>query len=197
MGLDAIYKRMDVDLDKRLRPLMGIAKSIVHGQGPENATMMLIGEAPGRDEDELDEPFCGRCGDLLTKMLADAGIDRAEVFITNVVKCRPTSPDGKKNRPPHAEEIRICKRWLWEEIQAVKPKVIMTLGKVPTSLLLQDKKSQMKEVIGQVHKLSFCDIVIPNYHPSFIMVYGKEYMAEAVSVFSIGKAHASSYESGK
>ena len=157
---------------------------------------MLIGEAPGRDEDELGQPFCGRCGDLLTKMLLDAGIDRSKVFITNVVKCRPTKPDGKSNRPPHAEEITICKKWLWAEIQAIKPKAIMTLGKVPSNLLLGNKL-QMKDLVGRQHKLSFCDIVIPNYHPSFIMVYGKEYLDASVDIFKLVKPYASINKSGK
>lgn len=189
MELEQIYELMDKDLDKRLRPLMGRNKTIVHGEGPATAKLMLIGEAPGMDEDTLGTPFCGRCGDLLTKMLTEAGIDRTKVFITNVVKCRPTSPDGKKNRPPHADEIRICKAWLWKEIQAVKPKAIMTLGKVPSCLLL-NTKAQMKDLVGRTHKLSFCDIVIPNYHPSFIMVYGKEYLDKSVDIYKLGAPYA-------
>ena len=184
VNLQHLYENMDKDLDKKLRPLMGKNKTIVHGEGPEKASLMLIGEAPGRDEDELGQPFCGRCGDLLTKMLLDSGIDRSKVFITNVVKCRPTSTDGQKNRPPHSQEIKICKNWLWEEIKLIKPTAIMTLGKVPSCLLL-NTKAQMKDLVGRTHQLSFCNIVIPNYHPSFIMVYGKEYLEASVSIFKM------------
>ena len=113
---------------------------------------MLVGEAPGADEDLLGEPFVGRCGDLLTKMLTDLGIDRENVYITNTVKCRPV--EGKKNRPPKKEEIQSCKNWLWKEIQEVAPKVIVTFGKVPTSLLLKISKHKLKlgDVVGR-----FCD----------------------------------------
>ena len=85
--------------------------NVVAGKGNKNAKLMLVGEAPGADEDLLGEPFVGRCGDLLTKMLTDLGIHRENVYITNTVKCRPV--EGKKNRPPKKEEIQSCKSWLW------------------------------------------------------------------------------------
>ena len=145
---------------------------VVWGKG-KNTGILLLGEAPGSDEDIIGEPFVGRCGELLTKMLKQCGVSREDVYITNVVKCRPV--EGKKNRPPKKEEIDACKAWLWSELKQLKPKVIVTLGKVPTGLLLKLKKTfKLGDHIGKAHELDYLDaVVVPCYHPSYLMQTGK------------------------
>jgi uracil-DNA glycosylase len=161
--------------------------SPVPGVGPSEARIMLIGEALGKDEAALAEPFVGQCGQLLDKMLLDAGLDRSRLFITNAVKCRPTKNEGKANRPPSDVEIAACKGWLWKEIQLVKPKCIITLGKVPTYTLLRSqlKKSyKLGSIVGVEFIVDFCDSrIFPTYHPSFLMLHGKDKVEETVNLF--------------
>lgn len=121
----------DVTACERCPALVESRSRIVNGVGPVDADLLLVGEAPGASEDEAGEPFVGRSGELLDDALADAGIDRADVRITNCVRCRP--PD---NRDPRAEELDNCAEWLHAEIAAVDPTVIMAMGKVPASHLL-------------------------------------------------------------
>ena len=158
----------------------------VPGVGRE-ATMMLVGEALGKDEAILEEPFVGQCGKLLDKLLGEAGLDRKRLFITNTVKCRPTKNNGKSNRPPSKEEIDACKGWLWQEIKLVKPKCIITLGKVPTYTLLskQLKKTyKLGPIVGTEFIVDFCDSrIFPAYHPSFLMMCGKDKIKETVNLF--------------
>ena len=162
--------------------------NVVAGKGSSKAKLMLVGEAPGADEDLLGEPFVGRCGDLLTKMLSDSGIDREDVYITNTVKCRPI--DGKKNRPPKKEEIQSCKAWLWKEMQELSPKVIVTFGKVPTSLLLKIPKHKLKlgDVVGKMQSVDYTkSVIVPCYHPSYLMQTGRGKMQHSLDAISIAK----------
>ena len=158
---------------------------VVWGKG-KKGDLMLLGEAPGADEDLLGEPFVGRCGELLTKMLSECGVSRDDVYITNVVKCRPVV--GKKNRAPKKEEIDSCKGWLWSEIKELKPKVILTFGKVPTGLMLKLKKTfKLGDYIGEAHSVEYMDsMIVPCYHPSYLMQTGRDKMS--VSLESISKA---------
>jgi len=157
--------------------------------GPKTSSIMIIGEAPGATEVEVGMPFVGPCGRLLDRLLSSAGINRENVYITNTVKCRPTD-DGRSNRPPNSAEISTCtENHLFREIYYVRPTYIFTLGKVPTYALLAGplKKSfKMKDVVGKVFPVSLETItisVIPNYHPSYIMQYGKEFDKKAIEVF--------------
>lgn len=104
---------------------------IVNGVGPTDADLLVLGEAPGAQEDQVGEPFVGRSGQLLDDVLEDVGLDRENVRITNCVRCRP--PD---NRNPHVAELEHCKEWLYQEIAAIDPRAIVTVGKVPASHLL-------------------------------------------------------------
>lgn len=160
----------------------------VPGHGPITAKIMLVGEALGEDESIIEQPFVGMCGRFLTNMLTKAGLDRGELYITNVVKCRPTDPSGKKNRAPDQFEIDACKGWLWKEIQLVKPKAIITLGKVPTTTLLSKKNILLKDEVGSSHKPSWFDThIFPCYHPSYIMARARGKEDEAVKVFETVK----------
>jgi len=104
---------------------------IVNGVGPDDAALLFVGEAPGADEDEQGKPFVGRSGSVLDDALRDAGLARADVRITNCVRCRPP-----ENRDPHVEELDNCAEFLAREIEFVDPDLIVTLGKVPGERLL-------------------------------------------------------------
>lgn len=111
--------------------LVSSRSRIVNGVGPADAELLIAGEAPGADEDAGGEPFVGRSGGLLTEKLAAAGIDRANVRITNCVRCRPP-----ENRDPRSAELSNCSGWLERELEQVDPAVVLAVGKVPASQLL-------------------------------------------------------------
>ncbi len=111
----------------------------VYGEGSSSAKLMLIGEGPGADENVTGKPFVGRAGQLLTKMLQAINIEREEVYITNVVKCRPPN-----NRNPHPEEIEACSPYLQEQIEIIKPHLLLLLGRVASDALLKQNKSLSK-----------------------------------------------------
>lgn len=112
--------------------LVDSRSQIVDGTGPADADLLLVGEAPGANEDEQGEPFVGRSGDVLNDGLSDAGLDRADVRVTNCVRCRP--PD---NRDPTGAELSNCRGYLAGEFAAVDPDLAVTLGKVPAEHLLR------------------------------------------------------------
>ena len=136
--------------------------NIVFGEGPDDARWLMIGEAPGEQEDILGRPFVGRSGNLLNRLLYDIGWSRDQVYIANVVMCRP--PD---NRDPEEDEIDSCRPFLLKKIQTIKPIVITTLGRHATSLLL-DRPVKMGEVRGKVVEFEG-SLVVPTYHPSFVL----------------------------
>jgi len=117
---------------------------VVFGAGNADADLLFIGEAPGSDEDRDGVPFVGRAGKLLTQLLGEVGIARDEVFIANVLKCRP--PD---NRNPTAPEIANCSRWLYRQLELIQPTVVVTLGNFATRLLREDQTS-ITRIRGQV-----------------------------------------------
>jgi DNA polymerase len=115
----------------RCADLVESRSQIVNGDGPEDADVLFVGEAPGESEDEEGVPFVGRSGDVLDDELRDAGLPRADIRITNCVRCRPP-----ENRDPSQEELANCRPYLEREIELVDPEVIVTLGKVPGEHLL-------------------------------------------------------------
>lgn len=138
-------------------------KSIVFGQGNPNARLMIIGEAPGREEDEQGIPFVGRSGRLLTKLLTELGIDRNDIYITNIVKHRPPN-----NRTPTAKESKLSKELILDkQIAIINPDLIVTLGKVATEALLE-QKINMNEQRGTCIALGTHKLV-PTYHPAYIL----------------------------
>lgn len=168
--------------------LRGKCNQVVTGQGPSNAHIMVVGEAPGEDEDLMDSPFIGRAGKQLDEILKAAKIDRASIYVTNAVKCRPHEQTGRftKNRPPTPEEVSICKGWLWQEIKSIKPKAIVTLGKTPTALLLSLPHTfTLSKIEGKEFHVTYTDaVIVPTYHPSFLMQHGREKVQEVVSTFN-------------
>ena len=136
----------------------------VFGSGPSNSKIMIIGEAPGKDEDEHGLPFIGRAGKLLDAFLQCIDLSRDKVFITNTVKCRP--PD---NRNPSTDELNQCSSFLTSQINAVKPKVLILLGKVAANNLL-DNDSSMSDLRQKKLFIDNYDIpVVVFYHPAYIL----------------------------
>jgi len=145
-------------------PLHRTRTQAVPGVGNARARVMLIGEGPGRMEDLKGEPFVGQAGQFLDRLLASVGLTRQEVYITNVVKCRPVrgSPPYE-NRPPNAEEIAACASWLDQQLALIQPKLIVTLGRYAMEAFLPGKK------ISEVHGKLFSrgdQILLPLYHPA-------------------------------
>ena len=136
----------------------------VPGVGNQHADLMIIGEGPGHDEDIKGEPFVGRSGQLLDKMLAAIGISRAQVFITNIVKCRPPN-----NRDPHVDEVQACDRFLKAQIKLISPKVILSVGRVSAHSLLHCT-DPVGRLIKDIHRLSGTEIPIKvTYHPAYLL----------------------------
>ena len=133
-------------------------KNSVPGSGPGNAEIMFIGEGPGFHENEQGLPFVGAAGQFLDELLGNAGMSRDQVFITNVVKCRPPG-----NRDPHAEELASCDPYLERQIMAINPKVIVTLGRFSMQKFLPHAK--ISDAHGQGVRIKG-RLVIPFYHPA-------------------------------
>lgn len=130
----------------------------VPGEGPDDAQVVFIGEAPGAREDEQGQPFVGRSGKLLDKLLTGIGLARADVFITNVVKCRP--PD---NRSPRREEIAACRPFLDRQLALIKPRLAITLGRFSLAQFVPD--ARISEIHGQAQRLDNL-VLYPVYHPA-------------------------------
>ncbi len=123
---------------------------------------MFVGEAPGRDEDIQGRPFVGRAGQLLTKIIHAMQFKREEVYITNIVKCRPP-----ENRNPHKQEIEMCQDYLREQLEIIKPGVIVTLGRVAADLFIQSKLG-MTALRGSFYEFNNIQ-VMPTFHPSYLI----------------------------
>ena len=147
----------------RLCDLCGSRSRVVFGAGDPEAALMFVGEGPGFHEDRLGEPFVGQAGKLLTELLAQIGLSRGEVYIANVVKCRP--PD---NRDPTPEEIEACSPHLMKEIAIIRPRVICTLGRFATRLLAETELSMTAvHGKGKARVVAGVDTVIfPVLHPA-------------------------------
>jgi uracil-DNA glycosylase family 4 len=137
-------------------------KQIVFGVGNPRAELMFIGEAPGADEDIQGEPFVGRAGQLLTNMIKAMGLSRQDVYIANIIKCRPPG-----NRTPERDECETCSPFLFRQIEVVKPKVIVALGAVAAKTLLAVNAS-MGELRGRWYDFRNTKLAV-TYHPAFLL----------------------------
>ncbi len=146
-------------------PLGAARLRLVFGEGSANARLMFIGEGPGRDEDLQGRPFVGKAGELLDKMIGGLGLQREEVYIANVVKCRP--PD---NRTPTPQEAQRCLGYLRRQIELVRPCVIVTLGATPLRELL-GVETGITKVRGQWQRLEMLGgiPVMPTFHPAYVL----------------------------
>lgn len=155
-------------------PLHETRMNIVFGEGDPHARLMFVGEGPGADEDRQGRPFVGKAGQLLTRMIRAMNIERSQVYIANVVKCRPPG-----NRDPQPSEIRTCKPFLDAQIEVIAPEVIVALGRVSACTLLGTVNS-ISNLRGKLHERRGLPI-IPTYHPSFLLreESDKRFKAEA------------------
>ena len=136
---------------------------VVFGTGNSDSQLVIIGEAPGADEDKQGAPFVGRAGKLLTSMLQEAGFVREELYISNVAKCRPP-----QNRPPTTQESSTCSKiLLFQEIKIIKPKVICTLGATATQSIM-GPETKISAVRGNFYRLKEY-LIVPTYHPAYIL----------------------------
>ncbi len=144
---------------------------LVFGTGDPAASVVLIGEAPGADEEKQGRPFVGRAGQLLDKALEAAGLDRSRIWISNVVKIRPTQPGargGKRNRPPTSEERAAFLPWLLRELEIVAPDAVVCLGATAAKALL-DRNVKIGDVRGQWLDGPGETQVLTTYHPAYLL----------------------------
>jgi DNA polymerase len=160
--------RADI-LEKDICPeLAETAHNLVIGDGNLNAEIVFIGEAPGKNEDEQGLPFVGAAGKFLNEMLAQAGLERSDVYITNIVKYRPPN-----NRDPLPEEKKAFWPYLLKQLQIIQPKVVVTLGRHSMEYFLPDMK--ISQIHGQAKRIKFSDdklVIVPLYHPAAALYNG-------------------------
>lgn len=143
------------------------------GVGDPDASLMFIGEAPGAEEDVQGEPFVGRAGQLLTKIIQTMGFARESVFIANILKCRPDTPgQSYGNRPPTTDEMHTCLPYLEEQIAIVQPRVLVALGSTALHGLLGTTE-KISAARGHWHEFRGIPLM-PTYHPSFLLRPGGE-----------------------
>lgn len=136
----------------------------VFGVGNQQADLLIIGEAPGADEDRQGEPFVGKAGKLLNAMLKAIGFERDQVYIANILKCRPPG-----NRDPHVEEALHCEPYLMRQIELIKPKVILAVGRVSAQNLLKSTDA-VGRLRGRVHRFGAANIpLVVTYHPAYLL----------------------------
>lgn len=148
-------------------PLHQSRTQVVFGQGHLQAQLMFVGEAPGRDEDKQGQAFVGRAGKLLTKMIEAMGLSREQIYIANVLKCRPP-----QNRNPLPEEISKCSGFLYHQIRCVQPRVICALGTFASQTLLKTDQpiSQLRNKQHSLSSIGFDNIIcVPSYHPAYLL----------------------------
>jgi uracil-DNA glycosylase len=155
------------NLEQRIKsctdcPLHQERTNTVFGVGSKQAKWLILGEAPGQEEDKQGEPFVGRAGQLLNSMLFAVGLQRSDIFIANTVKCRPPN-----NRDPHPTEILSCAPFLSRQIELLKPSLILILGRVAVRRLLQ-KEDALGKLRGKVHEYQNIPVVI-TYHPAYLL----------------------------
>ena len=148
--------------------LVASRTQVVYGVGNPFAELLFVGEAPGEEEDLRGEPFIGKAGQLLTKIIGAMEFSREEIFIANVLKCRPDMPDGESgNRKPKPAEMATCLPWLTEQIGLIKPKVIVALGLTAVEGLLGEPRT-MRDVRGKW--LDYHGVpLMPTYHPAYLL----------------------------
>jgi DNA polymerase len=160
--------RLTVEACTKCPHLAASRHSVVFGVGNPEADLMFVGEAPGADEDIQGEPFVGRAGELLTKIIHTMGFRRSDVFIANVLKCRPDMPAGVSgNRQPTEKEMETCLPYLQEQIDFIQPKVMVALGGVAMRGLF-GKTEPMKQMRGRWYTFGSIP-VMATYHPSYLL----------------------------
>jgi uracil-DNA glycosylase family protein len=160
-------------------PWASDATQTVFGEGPENAPLMVVGEQPGDSEDLQGRPFVGPAGALLMRALAEAGIAREALYITNAVKHFKFEPRGKRriHQKPNATDVAACRAWLGAELKVVRPRVLLCLG-TTAALAVFGKATKLKDVRGSAHQTAACAQTFVTTHPSAILRMPPEAQAE-------------------
>jgi uracil-DNA glycosylase len=166
----AAYDKLEAEIKACIQcaHLVSFRKNVVPGVGCLDADIMFVGEAPGADEDAQAEPFVGRAGQLLTKIIKTMGLCREDVFIGNILKCRPDVDTPSGNRKPTPAEMETCLPWLWRQIELIQPKVLIALGDTAVKGLIPDLRIGITKLRGQW--LQFRNIpLMPTYHPAYLL----------------------------
>ena len=158
-GLELLQKSL---IDCKRCKLCEHRNKVVFGCGDPNASLVFVGEGPGADEDAQGEPFVGRAGQLLTKMIIAMGLTRDQVYICNVVKCRPP-----QNRDPESDEIAACEPFLKQQLSIIKPRIIVGLGRYACQTLLQTT-TPIAKFRGQWHEYEGIKFM-PTFHPAYLL----------------------------
>ena len=161
LALDALRAEIGPDCSRCKLHTLG-RRQVVFGVGNPDADLMFVGEAPGADEDVQGEPFVGRAGQLLTKIIEAIGMFRGDVYIANVIKCRPPG-----NRNPEPDEVERCEPFLFRQIDIVKPRVIVALGKFAAQSLLKTN-DPITRIRGREYTYRSA-ILMPTYHPAYLL----------------------------
>lgn len=160
--IDRLADLEEIARSCRLCPLREGCKQVVFGTGSPDADIMLVGEGPGQSEDEMGIPFVGKAGQLLDRILESVEINRSNVYITNVVKCRPPG-----NRLPNPNEIAVCRGYLEAQIRLLQPKIIICLGALATQTVV-DNKAKITLVRGRWFTRQGI-MIMPTYHPAALL----------------------------
>ncbi len=145
-------------------------RNSVYGEGDPCAALMVVGEGPGETEDKLGRPFVGRAGELLDRMLLAIGLPREDVYICNTVKCRPTLDTGSRlaNRPPTPDEMRNCRPYLDQQIELIRPRVILALG-APAAKSFMGERFSISKQRGQWFEGPAGTPIMATFHPAYIL----------------------------
>jgi len=171
-------------------PLAATRTQVVFGVGAADADLMFVGEGPGAEEDKQGIPFVGRAGQLLTRLIEGIGFTREQVYIANVVKCRPPG-----NRDPQPEEIEACRPYLEGQLDFLHPRVVVTLGNFATKLLLETKDGITK-LRGQEFPYRDGAVLIPTFHPAAVLRGGGTALAQVRGDFVVVKRALARAQSG-
>jgi DNA polymerase len=155
-------------------PLYADATQTVFGEGPPDARLVFVGEQPGDQEDLAGHPFVGPAGDVFAEALAEAGIDRSQVYVTNTVKHFKWTPRGKRrlHAKPNSREIYACRPWLEAELEVIRPQALVLLGATAAQAILGPQFRIQRER-GQPRRSDWCDWTVATYHPSAVLRAGE------------------------
>ena len=163
-GREAVFARLAEEVDACRRCALGDERAnAVFGEGSPTARLVIVGEAPGAEEDRTGRPFVGRAGELLTRMLAAIGLAREDVFICNVLKCRPPG-----NRSPRPDEAGACQPFLQAQLEVLEPDLLLALGSHAARLLLGTERG-ITALRGRFHQTAAGWRVMPTFHPAYLL----------------------------
>jgi len=166
-------RRSLAQLEHEMRRALPL-KRLVFGEGDPDARLVIVGEAPGKEEEALGRPFVGRAGQLLDQLLAEHSLKRQELWITNVVKWRPTEGEGSRlrTRAPRLSEVRMSQGWLARELEIIGSSLVLCLGNVATRALI-DSHFQVSADHGRWHTGVFGAAALATFHPAYVLRQGK------------------------